>query len=333
MTVMDCFGRFRDPVTRGPLALATDGCSLVGADGAAYPIVAGIPRFVTSEDYTANFGLEWTIHRRTQLDSATGRDFSRQRLERCLGTRVEQLAGQAVLEAGCGAGRFTEVLVGAGARVHAFDMSRAVEANKANIGDTGQYCIAQASVYEMPFEPASFDCVVALGMIQHTPDPERAMAALYDMVRPGGRLVLDHYRWTLKYFLRVMPWVRLLLKNVDGPKAKAWCDRMTRICFPLHWAVRRRPLAARVIRVVSPCAMPDSSSLPMLDALGRENSFDWLALDTFDALTDRYKHLRTPGEIHRTLAGLGAVDISIAIGGNGVEASCTKPAGRGSGPS
>jgi SAM-dependent methyltransferase len=208
-------------------------------------------------------------------------------------------------------------------------MSRAVDANSRNIGGAGSYRIAQASVYAIPFEPASFDCVIALGMIQHTPDPERTIAKLYEMVKPGGRLVLDHYRWTLKYYLRVVPWARLLFKHVDGPTAKVWCDRMTRVCFPVHWAVRNKPFAARVVRVLSPCAMPDSRSLPALEALGREQSLDWLALDTFDALTDRYKHLRTPSEIRRTLAGLGAAGITVGIGGNGVEASCTKPASGG----
>src|SRR6187397_1731582 len=42
--------------------------------------------------------------------------------------------GRVVLEAGCGAGRFTELLLAGGARVVAFDLSRAVEANRENCG-------------------------------------------------------------------------------------------------------------------------------------------------------------------------------------------------------
>lgn len=46
-------------------------------------------------------------------------------------------------------------------------------------------------------------------------------------------------------------------------------------------------------------------------------------------LTDRYKHLRTPEQIRRALASLGAAQIKVTIGGNGVEASCTRPASGG----
>lgn len=292
---------------------------------AGYPVVNGIPRFVEEASYVATFGLEWTIHSRTQLDSVTGSDLTRTRLERCLGEPLGSVAGKTVLEAGCGAGRFTELLVGAGADVCSFDLSRAVDANKSNIGEE-RYLIAQASVYEMPFRPASFDYVIALGMIQHTPDPERTIERLYEMVKPGGRLVLDHYRWNVRYFLRAVPWTRLLLKRLDPDTAKKVCHRLTKAMFPVHWALRNKPLAARALRVVSPCAMPDSNNLKMLDTLGRERAFDWLVLDTYDALTDRYKHLRTPKQVHHTLARLGAVGIAARIGGNGVEASCAKPA-------
>jgi hypothetical protein len=48
-------------------------------------------------------------------------------------------------------------------------------------------------------------------------------------------------------------------------------------------------------------------------------------LDTFDHLADRYKRLRTPAQIRRTLTSLGAYDIEVWRGGNGVEARCRKP--------
>jgi 2-polyprenyl-3-methyl-5-hydroxy-6-metoxy-1,4-benzoquinol methylase len=320
---MNGYWQLRDPVSRGPLKVIGD--ALVSAEGRQYPIRNEIPRFVEAEDYVANFGLEWTIHNRTQLDSVTGTTLTRERLERCLREPVANLEGKTVLEAGCGAGRFTELLVGAGAQVCSFDMSRAVDANKGNIGDRDNYLIAQASVYEIPFEPASFDYVIALGMIQHTPDPEATIEKLYEMVKPGGRLVIDHYRWNLKYFMRAVPWARMALKNVEGEKAKRICFRMAEALFPLHWALRNNPFGAKLLRMISPCAMPDSRALPMLEKLGREQAFDWLVLDTFDALTDRYKHLRTPRQIQRTLSKLGAAGIETSIGGNGVEASCTKP--------
>ncbi len=51
-----------DPLAKTPLRL--DGDSLRGAEGRAYPIVNGIPRFVRTDDHDqrqteASFGFEW----------------------------------------------------------------------------------------------------------------------------------------------------------------------------------------------------------------------------------------------------------------------------------
>jgi len=50
-----------------------------------------------------------------------------------------------------------------------------------------------------------------------------------------------------------------------------------------------------------------------------------MLLDTHDAMTDVYKHRRTPSSIRSTLQALGATNIIVSIGGNGVEAYCEKP--------
>jgi hypothetical protein len=53
--------------------------------------------------------------------------------------------------------------------------------------------------------------------------------------------------------------------------------------------------------------------------------YEWMLLDTHDAMTDVYKHRRSPASIRATLQALGACDIEVTTGGNGVEASCRKP--------
>jgi len=40
--------------------------------GCRFPVVRGIPRFVSSDNYAAAFGWQWTHFRRSQLDSYTG---------------------------------------------------------------------------------------------------------------------------------------------------------------------------------------------------------------------------------------------------------------------
>ena len=106
-------------------------CSLICTGcGSVYPIVNGIPRFVTGGNYADSFGMQWNLHRRTQLDSFTGVPTSRNRLFMATAW-PERLTGEVILEAGSGAGRFTEVLITTGAQVYSFDYSAAVEANVA----------------------------------------------------------------------------------------------------------------------------------------------------------------------------------------------------------
>src|SRR5260370_30748487 len=124
-------------------AIGPGGDALVSGDGERVPIFSGTPRFVSSDDYAAAFGLQWNLHAGTQLDSRTGAHLTELRLVRCAGLPLEQFAGLRVLEAGCGAGRFTELLVGAGALVHSIDFSAAASAtNPRNIGAPPHYALA-----------------------------------------------------------------------------------------------------------------------------------------------------------------------------------------------
>jgi SAM-dependent methyltransferase len=130
-------------------------------------IVGGIPRFVKGNSYADSFGLQWHEYSRTQLDSFNGLSLSAERLERCLGFSLAELSGKRVLEAGCGAGRFTEVLLAYGAEVHAFDLTNAIEVNLRNNGAkyAGRMHLAQADIARIPFKKESYDLVVCLGVL------------------------------------------------------------------------------------------------------------------------------------------------------------------------
>jgi SAM-dependent methyltransferase len=310
---------FVSPRTGAPLW--PEGDALVSGGGERVPLVRGIPRFVPSDNYAEAFGLQWNLHSRTQLDSHTGARLSEARLVRCARTPLAQFAGLRVLEAGCGAGRFTELLVGAGALVHSIDLSDAVDANRRNIGERANYTVAQADIRALPFPPGSFDVVLCLGVLQHTPSPEESLAALWRMVAPGGRLVVDHYTWTLSRMTKLTPFYRMVLKRLPPTRARRITDALVRAFFPLHWAVRRvRPLQTLLSRV-SPCL----AYCHIYPVLTRAQHQDWCRLDTYDELTDRFKRMRTAGQIRRALAALGATEIRSARREHLVEATCRKP--------
>lgn len=284
-----------------------------------------MPRFVTSERYTRAFGAQWKRYRRTQLDSYTGVPISAERARRCVGDSLwGSLSGKHVLECGCGAGRFTEVLLDAGAHVTSVDLSEAVDANAANFPPNDHHRIAQADLLTLPFRPQSYDVVFCLGVIQHTPNPERTIGKLAEQVRPGGWLVIDHYHHSLSWWTKSALILRQILKRLPPDQGLRWTERIVDVCLPLHARVRRHALAHALVSRVSPVwsyyrALPD---LP--DNLQRE----WALLDTHDGLTDWYKHFRTVAGIRRALLAAGLVDVYCARGGIGIEARARKPDAR-----
>src|SRR5687767_11794244 len=126
---------------------------LYSKNGDQFPVINGIPRFVPQDNYAQPFGLQWKTFPKIQLDSFNGAKISESRLVRNLGIPLEKLSGKKVLEVGCGAGRFTEILVKYSGELFSVDLSEAVEVNKENIGELNNYHIAQANVYSLPFQP------------------------------------------------------------------------------------------------------------------------------------------------------------------------------------
>ena len=295
-------------------------------EGHRWKVVGGIPRITPDGSglYAEPFGLQWKVYRRVQLDSYTGTTLSLDRARRCLGEAAWQALHGArrtdVLEVGCGAGRFTEVLLGTRAHVTSVDLSTAVDANQENFPQDERHRVLQADVRRLPFDAESYDVVFCLGVIQHTPSPEETMAKLYRHVKPGGWLVVDHYTYTVSQLTKTLPLFRLVLRRMSPARGLRWTERLVRVFLPLHRAVRKHRLAQALLSRVSP-VLAYYHVLPLDDDLQRQ----WALLDTHDALTDWYKHLRTRGQIRRTLERLGGVDIWCEYGGNGVEARCRRP--------
>jgi len=309
------------------------GETLICNMGCLFPIVARIPRFVASHNYASSFGLQWNAYRTTQLDSNTNTKISHDRIRRSFGGSLDGLEGKSVLEAGCGAGRFTEVLLQAGAKVCAFDLSSAVDANLANCSHLGSYFLCQANILDAPFSPESFDFVLCIGVIQHTPNPEQTIAALARFVKPGGMIVIDHYRpHTNNHHQSHTSFSRKIVRNIllkSPPDASL--DAVKNLCralIPLHRALRppqkwrgQTRLRGYLLRVSPVIDYYDD----LLTELPLSTTEIWMELDTHCALTDCSKHFRTREEIEATLLDCGMVDVVATYGGNGVEARARRP--------
>ena len=289
-------------------------CSQCGAE---YPIVNGVIRFVDREHYAGSFGLQWNVHRQTQLDSFTGLPLSRRRLFQVTGW-PEDLRGQTVLEAGSGAGRFTEVLLGTGADVLSFDLSTAVDANVANNGPHPNLCLMQADMSAIPVRPRSMDKVLCLGVIQHTPDPAATFHALTEHVRPGGELVIDVYAARLRSLISWKYALRPLTKRMD----KQRLHRLIAATVP-----PLVPVSAWLYRMFG---RTGARLLPIIQydhlGLSRELNRDWAVLDTFDMYAPAHDHPQTLETVRKWYGDAGFVNLTVAYGPNGVIARGSRPA-------
>jgi 2-polyprenyl-3-methyl-5-hydroxy-6-metoxy-1,4-benzoquinol methylase len=316
------------PVEHAPLGAQGD--EIVCPSGHRYPVRNAIPRLLAPEsNYAEAFGAQWQHYRITQLDSYTGTNLTRDRLRRCMGddlwARLQDPAARVqVLEAGCGAGRFTEVLLKLpGAAVTSTDLSSAVEPNQVNCPQSPRHRIIQCDIGKFPFAPAQFDIVVCLGVVQHTQNSERTIANLYTQVKPGGWLVIDHYMASWIHYTRLGELtLRPILKRLSPQKGMKATEALTRWFFPLHRAMRHFRPGQMLLSRFSPLL----TYFHALPELNDKLQYEWSALDTHDSLTDWFKHLRTPRQIRRALEQLGGADIWVDTGGNGIEARCRKPA-------
>ena len=288
-----------------------------GSCNGRFPVIDGIPRFVPKENYAASFGFQWHIHYSTQLDSYTGRPFSENRLFTA-SKWPKDLRGQTILEAGSGAGRFTEVLAKTGADVFTFDLSNAVEVNRRSNGKYPNVRFFQADLLNIPFRHQGFDKVICLGVIQHTPDPGASFDSLARHVKPGGSLVIDCYakRWT-----HVIGWkyiLRPITRKMDKPKLYGIIDRWVTRLLPLSTILRKNfgAVGARILPILNYAHW----------GLPPELNKQWSTLDTFDHYSPYYDRPQTLKTVRGWYEKNGFRDIDVRYGANGIVASGVRPA-------
>jgi 2-polyprenyl-3-methyl-5-hydroxy-6-metoxy-1,4-benzoquinol methylase len=274
-----------DPVTRERLSPASAG--LVDTSGAVrYPLANGAFRLAASEGYSANFGFQWKLFARTQIDRFNHSDLSLVRLKAETGWRFDEMDGQTVLEVGSGAGRFTQILLDfTRAEICSVDYSDAVSANFSNNGPNDRLKLFQASIYELPFEAGQFDKVLCLGVLQHTPDVRLSIKCLVQMLNPGGELVVDFYpirgwytKISAKYILR--PLVRRLSKDKLLDLIRRNVDWMIRL-YKFNKAAGLRNLN----RFIPIC---DFGIYSLPNTISTDELRELCILDTFDMFSPEY---------------------------------------------
>lgn len=127
--------------------------------------------------------------------------------------------GQRVLDVACGPGFLTMTFATRVAQATGFDATDAfldlARAEAARRGLTNVE-FRSGDAEALPFADASFDVVSCRAAFHHFPRPERVLAEMSRVTRPGGKLVIGD------------------MVGSEDPAKAAYHDRMERLCDPTH---------------------------------------------------------------------------------------------------
>lgn len=118
--------------------------------------------------------------------------------------RHVSLSGKRVIDIGCGGGILAESMAARGARVLGIDMAdkplKVAQLHQLESGIAVDYKRITAEAMAEA-EPASFDVVTCMEMLEHVPDPASTVAACAALVKPGGHVCFSTLNRNLKSYL------------------------------------------------------------------------------------------------------------------------------------
>jgi len=249
-----------------------------------YPVLNEIPRFVPPKNYANSFGFQWNKFEKTQVDSSLQTNRSKTRFLQETSWDSELLNNKLVMDAGCGAGRFSEIALGRGCRLIAVDFSSAVDTAQRNL-KSDKKLVVQADLSKLPIQSNSMDYIYCIGVLQHTKDPETIVKELVRCLKLGGELTLTFYEdssWHVKLYSKYL--VRPITKRIPPKLLLKILLKTSLIWFPLSsWLFKLPQPLSRVFRFLIPIA-----NYVEYEYRSREDALNEAVLDTFDMLSPAY---------------------------------------------
>jgi SAM-dependent methyltransferase len=137
-------------------------------------------------------------------------------------------AGENVLEVGCGTGSDLLQFAKHGASATGVDLTaKHVELARIRVGDLA--VVHQADARDLPLADESFDYVYSHGVLHHCDEPERVVAEMFRVLRPGGRFNVHVYAlWSYFSLWAFLSHGRKWKRKVENSEAPVHIDLYTR---------------------------------------------------------------------------------------------------------
>ncbi|MDI4631833.1 bifunctional 2-polyprenyl-6-hydroxyphenol methylase/3-demethylubiquinol 3-O-methyltransferase UbiG [Pelomonas sp. V22] len=130
------------------------------------------------------------------------------------------LAGLRALDVGCGGGILADSMARKGAQVLGIDLStkplKVAQLHAMEAGTEGVDYREVAVEALAAEQPASFDVVTCMEMLEHVPDPASVVQACATLVKPGGWVFMSTLNRNLKSFMLAIVGAEYVLKMLPA---------------------------------------------------------------------------------------------------------------------
>ncbi len=283
---------------------------LLTCDGRKDPIIDGVPCFLDAEQQIAakqGFTAMWRYRQQGSFEQRTLYGIKPGRkadwVQGKFSTPME--AGERLLDAGCGSAETTRSLADRcpDVEVVGLDFSDAVRVSSYGSERVPNLHFVQGDIAHPPFRPGSFDKVMSLGVLHHTPDTLAALREAVSLLNANGEVLLWLYPAFGESFMTDQLYLMRDL-HFMGAAHKLQPELRLKAAKVYSLGIMPSMMAAYGVYKGLSKLGGDKSDKVLAEDMSVKELFDTLAFAVYDNITPEYQHRHSKTEVMGWLKNL-----------------------------